>query len=56
MPSISMPSRTYEGRTFPAWFFDGQTAAKRKAVITLTPQGIAIEGAEEAVAVPSLVL
>ena len=45
MPSISMLSK--EGRTFPAWFFDGQTAAKRKAVITLTPQGIAIEGVEE---------
>jgi Zn-dependent protease with chaperone function len=33
---------------FQAWFFDGQTAAKQKAVITLTAQGIAIEGAEEA--------
>lgn len=44
MPSISMPS----SKTYPAWFFDGQTAARRKAVITLTAQGISIEGAEEA--------
>ena len=47
MPSISMPFSTNEGRTFPAWFFNGQTAAKRKAVITLTPQGITIEGAKK---------
>jgi hypothetical protein len=42
-----MPFSTNEGRTFPAWFFNGQTAAKRKAVITLTPQGITIESAKE---------